>query len=53
MPVTGEDCTVCGARVPFADTVHLLVNTHEDDVDVLDRYLCRDCYGEHLAALVE
>lgn len=52
MPVTGEDCTVCGARVPFADTVHLLVNTHEDD-DVLDRYLCRDCYGEHLAALVE
>lgn len=51
--MTAEDCAVCGDRVPFADTVHLLVHTHEDDRDVLDRYLCRDCYAEHLAPVVE
>lgn len=51
--VTAEDCAVCGARVPFDDTVHLLVHTHDEDDGVIDAYLCRDCYEEHLAGLLE
>lgn len=50
--MTAEDCAVCGARVPFEDTVHVLVHPHDGE-GVIDAYLCRDCHEEHLAGLLE
>lgn len=46
-----EDCGVCGTTVPFSLTVHVLVHTNTDD-GVLDTYVCRECYEEHLEPLI-
>jgi hypothetical protein len=42
-----EECGVCGAAVPFADTVHVMIHTHSDE-GVLDYYVCQSCYAEDL-----
>lgn len=47
-----ETCGICGQQVPFSNTVHVLVHT-KSDAGVIDRYVCRDCYEEHLQSLFE
>lgn len=47
-----EDCGICGARVAFSDTVHVLVHTRTDE-GVVDHYICRDCYDESLAPVFD
>jgi len=47
-----EDCGVCGTRVPFSDTVHVLVHTRTDE-GVVDYYVCRSCYEGELAPVFE
>jgi hypothetical protein len=47
-----EECSVCGGRVPFADTVHVLVHTQSEE-GVVDYYVCRSCYETDLAPLFE
>lgn len=47
-----ETCGICEEQVPFANTVHVLVHT-KSDAGVIDHYVCRACYEEHLQALFE
>jgi hypothetical protein len=47
-----EACSVCGATVPFADTVHVLVHT-QSETGVVDHYVCRNCYEMELAPRFE
>ena len=47
-----ETCGICREEVPFADTVHVLIHTR-GEVGVIDHYICRDCYEEHLQSLFE
>ncbi|WP_313694429.1 hypothetical protein [Halorarum halobium] len=47
-----EPCGVCGATVPFAQAVHVVVHTRTE-AGVVDHYLCRDCYEGELASLLE
>jgi hypothetical protein len=46
-----EDCVACGADVPLSDAVHMLVNP-KDDSEVVDGYLCRSCYQEHVEPIL-
>lgn len=48
--MTGEPCQICGATVAFSETVHVLLNARGDD-GVVDHYVCRSCYEEHLEPL--
>lgn len=50
--MTTERCGICEATVPYSDAVHLTVHT-KSDAGVVDDYICRDCYEEHLAAIFE
>ena len=43
-----ENCGICGAVVPYSDTVHVTVHTKSES-GVVDDYVCRNCYEEHLA----
>lgn len=45
-----EPCGVCGATVPFAKAVHVVVHTRTEE-GVVDHYLCRNCYEADLAPL--
>lgn len=47
--MAAEQCPICGESVPFAATVHVLVNPHDGDAH--DHYVCRDCYEEQIAEL--
>lgn len=47
-----EPCGICDRDVPFDDTVHVLVHT-KSEAGVIDHYVCRDCYEEHLQSLFE
>ncbi|MEF8851317.1 MAG: hypothetical protein V5A28_02705 [Haloarculaceae archaeon] len=47
-----EQCSVCGGRVPFSGTVHVLVHTQSDE-GVVDYYVCRSCYEAELAPLFD
>lgn len=42
-----ERCGICEATVPYDDTVHVTVHT-KGEAGVVDEYVCRDCYEEHL-----
>jgi len=46
-----EECGVCGDRVPFDATVHLLV--HPAEGEVTDYYVCENCYDAELAVLLD
>ena len=46
-----EACAVCESVQAFADTVHVLVHTNTD-AGVVDHYVCRQCYEEHLAPVL-
>jgi hypothetical protein len=45
-----EDCGICSATVPFAETVHVLIHTKTDE-GVVDYYVCRSCYEDEMAPL--
>jgi hypothetical protein len=47
-----EGCGICDRVVPFGDTVHLLVHTR-GDAGVVDYYICRRCYEDELAPLLD
>jgi len=47
MPI--EECGACGATVSLSEAVHATIHTKTDE-GVVDHYVCRDCYEEHLAA---
>jgi len=47
-----EQCGICGETVPFSATVHMMVHTKSDD-GVIDQYICRRCYDDRVASLVE
>lgn len=47
-----EDCDVCGTRVPFSVTTHVILNPSGDDA-VRDYYVCMDCYEAHFEELFE
>lgn len=49
--MAAEPCGICGDRVSFDDTVHVLVHTREDGVR--DQYVCRSCYEERVEPLFE
>ena len=48
--MAGEPCRICDATVAFSETVHVLLNARGED-GVVDYYVCRSCYEEHLAPL--
>lgn len=50
--MAGEQCHVCDALVSFSDTVHVLVNTRNDE-GVADYYVCRGCYDDAISPLFE
>ena len=50
--MTGEPCRICDATVSFSDTVHVLLNPRGEE-GVVDYYVCRNCYEEHLAPLFD
>lgn len=50
--MTTEPCRICGAVVPFDDTVHLTIHTKSED-GVVDYYVCRDCFEGELAGLFD
>lgn len=45
-----EECAICGDRVPFGSTTHVLLNPKHVD-GVADHYVCRPCYDEHFEGL--
>lgn len=45
-----EECHICGDRVPFSATVHVLINTQSDE-GVYDEYVCRSCYEDGIEPL--
>lgn len=45
-----EACEICGDSRPFDDTVHVMIHTNAA-AGVIDGYVCRPCYQEHLAPL--
>ncbi|MDZ7701566.1 MAG: hypothetical protein U5J98_05575 [Halobacteriales archaeon] len=45
-----EDCGVCGTRVPFSVTTHVILNPAAEE-GVRDGYVCGDCYEAHFAGL--
>lgn len=47
-----ERCPVCKNKASFSDTVHLLIHTHTD-VGVIDHYVCRNCFEEHIEPVFE
>lgn len=47
-----EVCGVCGERVPFSATVHVLIHTRSE-AGVVDYYVCRDCYDAQVAPAFE
>lgn len=47
-----EQCGICGAVVPYSETVHVTVHT-KSDAGVVDEYVCRGCYREHLGEFFE
>lgn len=47
-----EDCGVCGTRVPFTVTTHVMLNPSDGD-GVRDYYVCKDCYEAHFEGLFE
>lgn len=47
-----EDCGVCGIRVPFSVTTHVILNPSGDE-PVRDYYVCMDCYEAHFEELFE
>lgn len=42
-----EPCRICESVVPYSDTVHVTVHT-KSDLGVVDAFVCRSCYEEHL-----
>lgn len=38
-----EPCGICGAVVPYKDTVHVTIHT-KSDAGVVDDFICRSCY---------
>jgi len=50
--MSSETCAVCGGQFPFDSTVHLLVHTNSED-GAFDYYVCRQCYEERVAPLVD
>lgn len=47
-----EPCRVCDALVSFTNTVHVMMNPRGEE-GVVDYYVCRNCYEEHLAPLFD
>ncbi|MBV0900348.1 hypothetical protein [Haloarcula salina] len=47
-----EDCGICGETVPFDATVHAMVHTRSE-AGVVEAYVCRQCYDEHLGPMFE
>jgi len=47
-----ETCGICDQSVPFSATVHVLVHTH-GETGVVDQYVCRACYEDRVAPLLE
>lgn len=45
-----ETCGVCADEVPYSLTVHVLIHT-KTDAGVVDYYVCRSCYEDHLEPL--
>lgn len=45
-----EDCGICGQTVPFSATIHTLIHTRSEE-GVIDCYVCRACYEDHLEEL--
>lgn len=45
-----EDCAVCGTRVPFSVTTHVMLNPSGEE-GVRDYYVCADCFEAHLEGL--
>ena len=46
-----EQCVACGADVPLSGAVHMLVNP-KGEAEVVDGYLCRGCYEEHVEPIL-
>lgn len=47
-----ERCTICDQTLPFSETVHLLIHTNTE-AGVVDYYVCRSCYEDHIASLFD
>lgn len=47
-----ELCGICQGTVPYSDTVHVTIHT-KSDTGVVDDYVCRKCYEEHLEEYFE
>lgn len=50
--MTTESCAVCEAVVSYSDAVHVTVHTKSEE-GVVDDFICRDCYEEKVASVVE
>lgn len=50
--MTTEPCRICGAVVPFDDTVHMTIHTRSED-GVVDYYVCRGCFEDDLEDLFD
>ncbi|WP_164471630.1 hypothetical protein [Halosimplex salinum] len=47
-----EQCGICGERVPFDATVHLLVNP-QDEEGIRDRFVCQSCHEAEITPLFQ
>lgn len=50
--VATEQCGICGAVVPYSETVHVTIHT-KSEAGVVDDYICRSCYEADLAEYFE
>lgn len=47
-----EECGICGATVPYSNTVHILIHT-KSEAGVVDHYICQQCYERDIEELFD